>query len=226
MTEELMVGTLGWDYDEWVENYYSDDLPDDWRFAYYSNDHRSVLVPADHIKLDVKDAASEWAEDCDEEFRFVVEIPKNHLLAADEATLQSYVKSIASLQSHLAGFYISLGSITKQEIALLQTRVSQLQKKGPLCIDYDRASEASDALRSFASENNIGVCWHADVDSKPATGGSLMLTLSDEQNPKAQRTIIEALEEWMQQSNGIAGLFLKTPAAASQARIIAEMLGI
>lgn len=53
-----------------------------------------------------------------------------------------------------------------------------------------------------------------------------MLALSDEEDPRAQRHIIETLEKWMQQSNGRAGLFLKTSAAASQARIIAEMLGV
>jgi hypothetical protein len=42
--------------------------------------------------------------------------------------------------------------------------------------------------------------------------------------------MIESLEEWMQQSGGIAGLFFpggaRAARAASQARVIAEMLGI
>ena len=73
MTEELMVGTFGWDYPAWVGAYYPDDLPDDWRFGYYSNDFRSVLVPSDHFTGTGADI-SEWAEDCDESFRFVVQV--------------------------------------------------------------------------------------------------------------------------------------------------------
>lgn len=224
MTEELMVGTNGWNHSQWVGDYYTDDLPDDWRFAYYSNDYRSVLVPADHISSNA--AVSEWAEDCDEAFRFVVEIPKNCLLNEDETLLQSFLQRIASLRSHLAGFYLSLDKINNNEVALLQTRVGLLQQHGPLCIDCDHNAMGSDQLNQLVANHDIGLCWHPASSKLPTEGGALMLMLSDEDGAKAQRHLIEALEKWMQQSHGLAGLFLHTPAAASQARIIAEMLGV
>ena len=226
MTEELLVGTIGWDHDNWVGDYYSNDLPDDWRFAYYRNDYRSVLVPIDHFRSGDKEAVSEWVEDCDEAFRFVVEVPKTCLLDADEKLLQSFLQNTASLHSFLAGFYVSLGAVTSEEIVLLQTRVGPLQQHASLCIDYNRESEVIDQLGQLVVDNNIGLCWHPDINDAPTAGGALMVALSEEENPKAQRHLIEALETWMQQSHGLAGLFLKTPAAASQARIIAEMLGI
>lgn len=226
MTEELMVGTVGWDYDHWVASYYSDDLPDDWRFAYYSNEHRSVLVPSGHIKPNGADVVSDWVEDCDEEFRFVVEIPKNSVLDADESRLQSFMKGMESLRSHLAGYYVSLGAITGQELAQLQSRFSLLQQHAPLCIDYDRDAKTSNQLCKIANDVNVGLRWHPDIEKVPVAGGALMLLLGDAKEPREQRRLIECLEKWMQDSDGLAGLFLQTPATASQARIIAEMLGV
>lgn len=226
MTKELMVGTIGWNHNDWVDDYYPDNLPEDWRFAYYSNDHRSVLVPADHFQTYNKDARSKWVEDCDGAFRFVVEIPATCLVDAGVALLQEFLNGISSLHSRLGGFYLPLGEVTNQGFAKLQARIELLQEHGPLCIDFERESEASELLKQLMLDNNIGLCWHPGGDDKPSAGGALMLVLSDEENPRAQRHIIEALEEWMQQSHGLSGLFLKTSAAASQARIIAEMLGV
>ena len=44
MTEPLLIGTRGWDHASGGD-FYPADLPDDWRFCYYSNNLRSVLVP-------------------------------------------------------------------------------------------------------------------------------------------------------------------------------------
>ena len=39
-----MIGTAGWERSDWVAGYYPDDLPEDWRLAYYANDCGCVLI--------------------------------------------------------------------------------------------------------------------------------------------------------------------------------------
>lgn len=221
-----MVGTIGWDHDNWAGNFYPDDLPDDWRFAYYSNDYRAVLVPADHFEAAGKEAVSEWLEDCDEAFGFVVEIPQFCLDNASADSLQAFLDDISPLHSRTRGFLLSLGEITSQVVARLQPRLELLQEFGPVCIDFEGASETSGKLMQLMADYSVGLCWRPDASKAPKDGGALMLALSDEEDPRHQRKIIEALEQWMQRGDGLAGLFLKSPAAASQARIVAEMLGV
>jgi uncharacterized protein YecE (DUF72 family) len=226
MTEELMVGTIGWDHDSWVGNFYPDDLPDDWRFAYYSNDYRAVLATANHFTEADKETVSEWVEDCDEAFGFVVEVPQICLNTAGVDSLQVFLGDIESLHSRTRGFLLSLVETTSQMVAQLQPRIELLQEFGPVCIDFENESESSDRLIQLMAEYNLGSCWHPETSETPRVGGALMLALSDEEDPRRQRKIIETLEQWMQQGNGVAGLFLESPEAASQARIIAEMLGV
>ena len=33
----LMLGTAGWQRDDWLAGYYPPDLPPDWRLAYYAS---------------------------------------------------------------------------------------------------------------------------------------------------------------------------------------------
>lgn len=121
---------------------------------------------------------------------------------------------------------MSLGDIGENVVSLLKTRIELLQSHGPVCVDLTGESEVPASLMSLIKERNIGLCWHSDRDDAPTPGGALLLALSGEADAKGQRQLIESLENWMQQSNGLAGLFLESPDAASQARIIAEMLGI
>ena len=45
MTEPILIGVRGWEYPP-QESYYPPELPEEWRFCFYSNRLRSVLVPA------------------------------------------------------------------------------------------------------------------------------------------------------------------------------------
>lgn len=226
MTEELMVGTIGWDHDEWVGGFYPDDLPDDWRFAYYSNDYRAVLATADHMRPENIAQIVEWAEDCDDAFRFVIEIPQSFVTDSNTESLQHFVNALVPLASRIGGFLLSVGNAGEDEVRSLKSKIELLQPHGPLCMDLTGESEIPPLLLGVIQEYNIGLCWHPDRDNAPRPGGALLLALSSEGDAKGQRQLIESLEQWMQQSSGLAGLFFESPEAASQARIVAEMLGI
>ncbi len=221
-----MVGTIGWDHGDWVGNFYPDDLPDDWRFSYYSNDYRAVLATADHFRSENMAEFAEWAEDCDDEFRFIIEVPGSLFSDSSPESLKNFLGALSPLGSRVCGFFLSLGDFSEDAVVSLKTRIDLLQSLGPVCMDLTGKSEVPASLLSVIKECNIGLCWHPNQNDSPRPGGALLLALSGEADPKGQRQLIESLEDWMQQSKGLAGLFLESPDAASQARIIAEMLGI
>lgn len=74
MTRTLEVGAVGWKHPEWVDTFYPDSLPEDWRLTYYSNEFRWVLVPAEYWKDRDIDSA-QWVEDVHDEFSFLLDLP-------------------------------------------------------------------------------------------------------------------------------------------------------
>ena len=94
MNEEyLMTGSLGLDNDAWQTAFYDDDLPADWRAAFYSTLLRSVyLLPHEWHKA----IENDWVDEVDEEFRFVL-----HAQSANDIRELSGLK--VDFAAHVAG---------------------------------------------------------------------------------------------------------------------------
>ena len=73
--DRLLLGTRGWPRAEWRGGYFPGDLPQDWEFAYYSNEAGCLLLPAaDWLALE-RGQVEEWLEECEPWFRFYLESP-------------------------------------------------------------------------------------------------------------------------------------------------------
>ncbi len=224
-----MVGTVGWDYDDWVGSYYPDDLPQGWRFGYYSNDYRSVLVPEDHLSSTDLSIVKEWFEDSGEEFRFVLQPPSALFVDTDLAHFEEFLKQIGELSGRIAGLFLSMKNL-EIDIEGLTSILEMASKHMSVCADLPEDLQESSEVAELMSRINSAQCWYPEAEPAPGVGGSLMVAISDSQDAKEQRRQIELLEDWMKRSGGVAGLFFSggasAPKAASQARIIAEMMGI
>ena len=68
----ILLMSRGWDHDGWENEFYPDDLPQDWRLSYYANEFHGVVVPETDW-LEINDC-EEWVENVHEEFRFYLEL--------------------------------------------------------------------------------------------------------------------------------------------------------
>jgi len=90
----IRVGACDWDQPQWLQGFYPQDLPEDWRLSYYANEFSAVLVPQD--KWQAEDADFEqWAEDVAEGFGF-------YFLSDDLKADDTQIK--AELGNAFAGF--------------------------------------------------------------------------------------------------------------------------
>jgi hypothetical protein len=64
----------GWDSDGWVDNYYPEELPPEWRLTYFSNEFPAVLVPFSRWTAIDADELRRWANDVHDNFRFYLEL--------------------------------------------------------------------------------------------------------------------------------------------------------
>jgi hypothetical protein len=63
-----------WDRPDWRGEFYPEDLPEDWRLAYFANAFESVLVPATNWCETPPGRLTQWAQDVPERFRFYLEL--------------------------------------------------------------------------------------------------------------------------------------------------------
>lgn len=70
----LLLGFAGWPHAEWGDSYFPDDLPPDWRFAYYSNDAGCLLLSQAQWQALGVDELEDWLDDVPPFFRFYPEV--------------------------------------------------------------------------------------------------------------------------------------------------------
>lgn len=69
----VLLGAEGWLHPGWAGEFYPDDLPEDWRLAYYNTQFRAVFLPYTAWSGATADEIRQWVEDTQPGFRFVLE---------------------------------------------------------------------------------------------------------------------------------------------------------
>ena len=211
MAESILIGTRGWDHPKWSGGFYPDALPADWRFSFYCNQLRAVLLPAEAWSAAPAADVGAWAEDAFPEFRFVVE-----LSAASPAPLPM----LAPIRSQIAGFLLHTPAVPDK--AWLTARLAEFSASFPLCVDLPPAARTPDLLACL-TPYDAGLCWRTEIEPEPRPGGKLMVALAATAEPRAQRRLLETLAAW-QGADGLAALFFEDPEAAKHARLLAELM--
>ncbi|MBT8007729.1 MAG: DUF72 domain-containing protein [Gammaproteobacteria bacterium] len=67
---QLKLGTIGWEQGFEADHFYPDDLPEDWRLTYLSNELDRVAIPVLALQGVDEETVEEWEEDTHEQFRF------------------------------------------------------------------------------------------------------------------------------------------------------------
>ena len=253
MQSNILIGTRGWgddvqpdepgnsDFgrdasvgDVWSGDFYPENLPMDWRFCFYSNNLRAVLVPAEIWPQVLPQTISQWLEDCDAEFRFVLELPlalsQSMAIAESEAGLTTFLSLIAPLRMVTAALFLRITPTEDINFEWLRSLCEVLSEYKPLCIDLPRPWQGQ-AITALLHQYDVSLCWHADVAPLPQESGQFLLTLSQQRDPRALQRILAQLAQWQgTHTTGASALFFdaafNVPQCAQQARVLAELMGV
>ena len=96
----VRIATLGWEFTSWNESYYPEDIPDDWKLAFYANDFSAVVLPERFWRKEALTSLIEMLNDLDEAFA-VYCLVQSRLPSVEEV---AWVK--ASLAGHFKSFIV------------------------------------------------------------------------------------------------------------------------
>jgi uncharacterized protein YecE (DUF72 family) len=232
MSDPLLIGARGWEVAGWVGDFYPGELPDDWRFCYYSNNLRSVLVPQEALAGAQRADIERWVEDSDPAFRFVLELPAA-LGAADAPAreLAAFNELVEPLADRIAGWLLRLAAETPLRVDAFEERLHRLAQQAPLCVDLPAVLRSDAALLAVLDRQGVGLTWHCARESAPRPGGGLMVALAPVADARTVRHWIEKLAQWQGHHHAArAGLFFepsgRSARAAQEARLIADLMGV
>lgn len=218
MNEEyLMTGSLGLDNDLWQTSFYDDDLPADWRAAFYSTLLRSVyLLPHEWRKA----AENDWVDEVDEGFRFVL-----HAQSSDD------IRQLSELQQDfkdlVAGVVLEFKDNNVEKVN--KSEIEELQKLFPLCLDAGAVDYAECGIDKVCESLAVCSVWYPAIQPEPLSSGDYLVTLISDEALPVQREIVTKIEQWMAGTRR-AGLYNTSekdaPIRAQETRILAELMGV
>ncbi len=225
--QPLLIGTRGWLHPAWDESFYPPELPPEWRFCFYSNRLRSVLVPAELWPDLARADAAQWAQDSDPLFRFVLEVPPD-VWAVPATAVARLFDTLAPIAAQIAG--LSLAVPATAGSAALDEVLALLIPAHPVCLELSPALADVPAAAEVAHRHGAALAWRVDEHSLPAPGGRFLVARMATGDPRALRRAIETLVAWCGADGAAALIFdapdARSPALAEQARTLAELMGV
>ena len=221
---DLLIGATGWENENWVGGFYPGDLPEDWRFGYYTNRLRSVLVPAAAWNAaDIEPLVTTMLEDLYPEFRMVLEWELNGK-ENDLAATQEFLEKSRPVDANVDAYLVKVpGAATESALR----GIDLLQQQHPVCLNTPDAQ----IDEKFLALEEVSLCWVTDSQERPVSRGQFLVALSGNNNPRGIREIIEKIDAWPEGRSSVQGaalFFINDNAAdtAFQARTIAELMGV
>ena len=176
-THRVVIGACGWKHSSWVNNFYDEDLPEDWQLGFYANEFPIVCVPSsDWIQLN---DISEWLDDISDSFRFILEIPENTLMDAD--AYSAALTKIKSLGEACLGIVLPLNQNLCSDIEFLKKRLILAQEVASVCVDKKNVI-LTDEVNKVLIKLHINEVWKDEIlndgvsDASDRNHGSLAIS--------------------------------------------------
>ncbi|MEA1888517.1 MAG: hypothetical protein U9N50_01875 [Pseudomonadota bacterium] len=213
----LMTGSFGLDNDAWQARFYDDELPPDWRAAYYSTLLRSVYLPRQEWRKAIE---NNWIDEVDEEFRFVL-----NLQSADD--ISELISQQADFTARVAGVVLEYRDSNEERPG--KNEIEALRKLFPVCLDAGPVDFSECGIDQICDSFGICSVWYPSVQTKPLPSGDFLVALISDETLPMQREIVSEIEQWMTGQRR-AGLFntseKNAPVNAQETRILAELMGV
>ena len=212
MAESILIGTRGWDRPDWSGARSTPTLcRRTGASAFYCNQLRAVLVPAEAWSAAPAADVRVWAEDAFPEFRFVVELSAASPSSLDIlAPIRSQIARVAAARAGGTGQSLADGAAGRvlSVVSLVRGPAARGTHAGP--------ARLPDAIRRRA----LLAHGHRTrtMPGREADGGA-----GSDRRTRAQRRLLETLAAW-QGADGLAALFFEDPEAAKHARLLAELM--
>jgi hypothetical protein len=208
MTKDYIeIGALGWTHPGWDNDYYPEDLPEDWRLDYYSHHFQFVLMQPGEWLHAGDDEIGQWLEDVKDSFDFFLALEPDDI---DVPAIEQIGRIKNMLSERLRGLVI-LQYDNKIEASMLR----DLSALATVYVDTDANIEEADKIKP---------CWRMgrEISSSP-------IGFIEEDATKDMRNMRAHIEAFIEQG-GTQPLYMvyegKSPStrAMQDAQMILQLL--
>ena len=156
----VLIGACGWQHPAWSENFYDEDLPEDWQLGFYSNEFSVVYVPAaDWLNVD---DVNEWTEEVADSFRFILEIPADFVI--DSNKFADALSKAKKTGDFCLGFIFHVNQDVVENVNIFKNHLEKAVSFTNVCIDKGDSILPAE-INKIVNDNNISEVWNGVSDN-------------------------------------------------------------
>lgn len=195
-SHRVLIGACGWQHKAWLNDFYDEELPEEWQLGFYSNEFPVIyLEAADWCGVtgtdnDVVDLSG-WPDEVSETFRFILELPPQ--VFESEQALVKTLSKVKQLGEFCLGLVIQLSPEIIKDVQSFQNNLIAVKKVAAVTVDSGDVSLSSE-LKQLLVDEGVSELWKGDAhDNEKLKGGSLAVARvnSNGLEPAELRKVVE-----------------------------------
>lgn len=168
----LIIGTSGWQYDEWRGDFYPRELPKRAWLEYYAERFPTLESNNAFYRLPERKTFSEWRDRTPDGFVFAVKVSRylTHIKRLRDPTepVARFLDRAAGLGPKLGPVLLQLPPTLQADPDLLATTLRQFPSTVDVAVEPRHKSWWTAEIRAVLEHHHAALCW-ADRDSRPVT---------------------------------------------------------
>jgi len=156
---QLLAGTSGYSYKEWLGHFYPEKLPASEMLHYYAERFPTVEINNTFYRMPAESMLAQWTEQVPDHFLFTLKAPRRitheNRLRDSEANVTEFLRRADVLGSKLGVLLFQLPPFLKKDMPRLVDFLALLPSGKPVAFEFRNASwqddEVYDALKSRAA---------------------------------------------------------------------------
>jgi hypothetical protein len=196
-SHRVLIGACGWQHSAWLNDFYDEDLPEEWRLGFYSNEFPVVYVEAAdwcRVQGSTNNAVdlSEWPDEVSENFRFILELPAQ--VFESKQLFEHVLNQARQLGEFCLGLVIQLEPDIRYDEQSLKNYLTLAGEVATVVVDSGGVSLSSE-LKQLLEAEGVSELWRGDAqDNEKLNGGSLAVARvnSNGLEPTELRKVIES----------------------------------
>jgi uncharacterized protein YecE (DUF72 family) len=153
---QLLTGTSGYSYKEWLGHFYPGKLPASAMLRYYAERFATVEINNTFYRMPSESMLARWSEEVPENFTFTLKAPRRitheKRLREAESDVTEFLRRAAALKNKLGVLLFQLPPFLKKDVPRLRDFLGTLPSDSRIAFEFRNASwhddEVYEALRS------------------------------------------------------------------------------
>ena len=161
---KVHIGTMGWSYPFWRENFYPKDLPQKEFLGYYAKQFDAVEVDSTFYRIPSALTVENWQRQTGANFVFSIKFPRiiTHIkmLKNCQEETQFFLKRVGLLEEKLGPLLLQFPpAFGEANLQVLEEFLKELPKKHRYAVEVRNRKLLNENLYSILRNNNVTLAW-------------------------------------------------------------------